>query len=84
MSDSEFMCGVLKPTGCDCIGEKAAIPQTHSRQWCSCQPSETSLVKKRKSGSSVSGVGVQMEGMEERAPPEGSHSLNSLLGHVID
>lgn len=31
MSDSEFMCGVLKPTGCDCIGDKAAIPQTHSR-----------------------------------------------------
>ena len=38
-------------------------------------PLKPSLVTKRKSGSSVSGVGVQMEGIEERAPPEGSRSL---------
>lgn len=31
MSGSALVGGVLIPTGCDCMGEKAAVPQTHSR-----------------------------------------------------
>ena len=77
MSGSELMGGVLIPTGCDCMGEKAAALQTHSRVWCPWHPLKPSLVKKRKSRGSFSGVGVQMERKEVRAPPDGSHSLSS-------